>query len=259
MNILEQLADHAKRRVEMEMRHQSLAEIREKALYLKTDDFPFEKALGKKGLSFIAECKKASPSKGLIAKDYDYLKTAKEYEEAGADVISVLTEDKWFLGDKRHLEEIARNVKIPCLRKDFIISSYQIYETKLLGASAILLICALLGNEKLKEYLIIANELGLSALVEAHDEEEIEMAINAKARIIGINNRNLKDFSVNLDNARKLRKLIPAGIIFVAESGIRNRQDIRTLEEIGADAVLIGELLMRAEDKMEKLKELKGQ
>ncbi|MBQ4170591.1 MAG: indole-3-glycerol phosphate synthase TrpC, partial [Ruminococcus sp.] len=220
--------------------------------------FEFEKALRNPGISFICECKKASPSKGLIAPDFPYLKITKEYERAGADCISVLTEPKWFLGSDEYLREIAAEVKIPCLRKDFTVDEYMIYEAKLFGASAVLLIAALLPESQLKEYICICDELGLSALVETHNEAEVDDAITAGARIIGVNNRNLKDFSVDTENSKRLRKLIPRDILFVAESGVKTPADVRSLRAIGADAVLVGETLMRAEDKTQKLNELRG-
>ena len=217
-----------------------------------------EKALRNPGISFICECKKASPSKGLIAPDFPYLKIAKEYERAGADCISVLTEPKWFLGSDEYLREIAAEVKIPCLRKDFTVDEYMIYEAKLLGASAVLLIAALLPESQLKEYIGICDELGLSALVETHNEAEVDDALCAGARVIGVNNRNLKDFSVDTENSKRLRKLIPRDILFVAESGVKTAADVRSLRAIGADAVLVGETLMRAADKTQKLNELRG-
>ena len=202
-----------------------------------------------KGLAFICECKKASPSKGIIAEDFPYLDIAKQYELAGADAISVLTEPKYFLGRNEYLREIAHTVKIPVLRKDFVIDEYIIYEAKTLGADAVLLICSLLGEETLKEYIDLCDSLGLSALVEAHDESEVYSVLNAGARIIGVNNRNLKDFSVDTGNSAKLRALIPEGVIFVSESGVKTPEDVRKIRESGADAVLIGEALMRADDK----------
>ncbi len=209
-------------------------------------------------ISFICECKKASPSKGIIAEDFPYLDIAKDYDRAGADCISVLTEPKWFLGSDRYLEEIAEAVSIPCLRKDFTVDEYMIYEAKVLGAGAVLLICSILGSSQLKEYMAICDELGLSALVETHDEREVEMALKCGARIIGVNNRNLKDFTVDTENSRRLRELIPRDVIFVSESGVKSAEDVRILKQIGADAVLVGETLMRAEDKKKKLSELKG-
>ena len=186
------------------------------------------------------------------------MQIAKDYETAGADCISVLTEPKWFLGSDSYLKEIAENVSIPCLRKDFTVDPYMIYEAKVLGASAVLLICSILSEKEIKQYIKICDELGLSALVEAHDEEEVKTALDCGARVIGINNRNLKDFSVDTQNSRKLREIVPKNVIFVSESGIKTADDIKQLREIGADAVLIGETLMRAEDKKAKLAELRG-
>ena len=208
-------------------------------------------------MSFICECKKASPSKGLIEPDFRYLEIAREYEAAGADCISVLTEPKWFLGSDEYLKEIAKTVSIPCIRKDFTVNEYQIYQAKTLGAAAVLLICSILSEEQLGEYIKICDSLGISALVEIHNEKEAGMAVRAGARIIGVNNRNLKDFTVDTANSRKLRDLIPDDIIFVSESGVKSTDDIRAIREIGADAVLIGETLMRADDKKAKLDELR--
>lgn len=258
MTILEQLADHARQRTEQAKRVLPPEEIRHQALSLPKGDFPFQRALKKPGVSFICECKKASPSKGLIAPNFPYLEIAKEYEAAGADCISVLTEPKWFLGNDEYLKEIAKAVSIPCLRKDFTVDEYQIYQAKVLGASAVLLICSVLTEDQMKDYIRICDELGLSALVEVHDEQEVQTALNTGARIIGVNNRNLKDFSVDTDNSRRLRELIPPGVLFVSESGVRTPEDVETLRKIGADAVLIGETLMRASDKRAKLAELRG-
>lgn len=258
MTILEQLADHARQRTEQAKRVLPPEEIRHQALSLPKGDFPFQQALKKPGVSFICECKKASPSKGLIAPNFPYLEIAKEYEAAGADCISVLTEPKWFLGNDEYLKEIAEAVSIPCLRKDFTVDEYQIYQAKVLGASAVLLICSVLTENQMKDYIRICDELGLSALVEVHDEQEVQTALNTGARIIGVNNRNLKDFSVDTDNSRRLRELIPPGVLFVSESGVRTAEDVETLRKIGADAVLIGETLMRASDKRAKLAELRG-
>ena len=258
MTILDQLADHARLRTAQARKQLPLEEIRRQAISLPKGTFPFEQALNKPQLSFICECKKASPSRGLIAPEFPYLQIAEEYEYAGADCISVLTEPGWFLGSDRYLKEIASAVQIPCLRKDFTVDPYMIYEAKLLGASAILLICSLLSEAQLNEYLEICENLGLSALTETHSAKEVQMALRANARIIGVNNRNLKDFSVDPENSRRLRELIPPEVLFVSESGVKNPEDILTLHRIGADAVLIGETLMRAPDKKQKLAELKG-
>ncbi len=258
MNILDELAEYARVRVEENKKNIPLKEIKEKACSLPKGNFEFEEALKKPGISFICEVKKASPSKGVIAEDFPYLDIAKEYENAGADCISVLTEPKWFLGSDEYLREITNAVSIPVIRKDFTVDEYMIYEAKVLGAKAVLLICSILKKETIEEYIGICDELGMSALVEAHDEEEIKMAIRAGARIIGVNNRNLKTFNVDVENSKRLRELIPENVTFVAESGIKSRDDIKTLEAVKTDAVLIGETLMRADDKRHMLESLKN-
>lgn len=258
MTILDQLADHARHRVAEAKKEVPLEALKRQAFAAEKGQFVFENAIKKAKMAFICECKKASPSKGVIAQDFPYLQIAKEYEAAGADCISVLTEPKWFLGRDEYLREIAAAVSIPCLRKDFVVDEYMIYEAKLLGASAVLLICSILSEEEIGKYIGICNELGLSALVEAHDETEVAIALRAGARMIGVNNRNLKDFSVNMDNCQRLRDLIPREVIFVAESGVKDASDVARLREIGADAVLIGEALMRAEDKKARLAEFRG-
>ncbi|MCI8522967.1 MAG: indole-3-glycerol phosphate synthase TrpC [Lachnospiraceae bacterium] len=257
MSILEQLAEYAVYRVEQAKKTLSLEQVKEQALLIKKEEFVFEKTLKKPGLSFICECKKASPSKGLIARDFPFLQIAREYEDAGADCISVLTEPKWFLGKDAYLREISQVVTVPCLRKDFTVDEYMIYEAKALGASAVLLICTILSEAQMKEYLAVCEALGLSALVEAHDETEVEMALSAGARIIGVNNRNLKDFTVDTQNSRRLRALLPEDVLFVAESGVQGPEDVRQLTQIGADAVLVGEVLMRAADRRKMLIELR--
>lgn len=259
MNILDQLAAHAKERCQEAKKLHSVAEVRDLALSMPKKDFSFEKALAKPGISMICECKKASPSKGLIAPDFPYLQIAKEYEAAGADCISVLTEPKWFLGKDEYLKEIAEAVSIPCLRKDFTVDDYMIYEARILGASAVLLICSILSKEQIREYLSVCDTLGLSALVETHDNDEVDMALEAGARIIGVNNRNLKDFTVDTANSQRLRERIPSDVLFVSESGVRDGADVALLREIGADAVLVGEALMRSSDKKAKLQELRGE
>ena len=258
MNILEQLAAHAKERVALAEQACPVEIIRQKANRMEKGDGSFEKALKRPGLSFICECKKASPSRGVIAESFPYLQIAREYQEAGADAVSVLTEPKWFLGSDRYLREIAETVSLPCLRKDFTVDEYMIYEAKLLGASAVLLICSILSSRQLREYLQICETLGLSALVETHDEGEVDMALEAGARIIGVNNRNLRDFSVDTENSRRLREQIPAEVLFVSESGVKTAADAAALRKIGADAVLVGEAMMRAKDKRAMLAELRG-
>ena len=258
MNILEQIAEHAKYRVSQAKQKKPLSQVKSEALKLKKGNFEFEKALTKGDIAFICECKKASPSKGIIAEEFDYLQIAKDYEAAGADCISVLTEPKWFLGKDEYLRDIANTVNIPIIRKDFVVDEYMIYEAKILGAKAVLLIVAILTEQELFKYIRICDSLGLTALVEAHDEIEIMKAVRAGARVIGVNNRNLKDFSVDTANSTKLRNLIPGDVLFVSESGIKEASDIKALRVAGVDAVLIGETLMRATDKKAKLEELKG-
>lgn len=259
MNILEEIAAKTRIRVAGDRERISLKEMKDLAEKLDADTgFPFEKALAEEGLSFICEVKKASPSKGIIAEDFPYLDIAKDYERAGASAISCLTEPEYFKGSKEYLRDIAKEVKIPVLRKDFTVDPYMIYEAKVLGASAVLLICAILTDKELKEYMEIAHSLGLSCLVEAHSQEEVERALAAGARIVGVNNRDLKTFRVDVKNSVRLRKLVPETVLFVSESGIKGREDTRILEENGTDAVLIGETLMRAADKKQELDILKG-
>ncbi len=257
--ILYEIAERTKERVEALKRKKGLAELRAEAEALPVNKgLSFSKALEGSEMSFICEVKKASPSKGLIAGEFPYLEIAKEYEAAGASAVSVLTEPYYFMGDDRYLSEIAGAINIPVLRKDFTVDPYQIYEAKCLGSSAVLLICALLDTEILKEYIKIAESLGLSALVEAHDEEEIYSALRAGAGVIGVNNRNLKDFSVDINNSIRLRELVPDDVLFVAESGIKTAADIRSLKEAKVNAVLIGETLMISPDKRAMLDELRG-
>ena len=258
MTILDKLAASAKARCEAANGKIPPEEIRRLAENTPKGDFGFEKALKKPGMSFICECKRASPSKGLIAPEFPYLDIARDYEAAGADCVSVLTEPEWFLGSDKYLEEIAHTVGIPCLRKDFTVDEYMIYEAKLLGASAVLLICSILDAEQLKEYIGVADSLGLSSLVEAHDEREIAAAVGAGARAIGVNNRNLKDFTVDTGNSGKLRSLVPDDIVYVSESGVSDAADVKRLYDAHVDAVLIGEALMRASDRKAKLAELRS-
>ncbi|MCI5650266.1 MAG: indole-3-glycerol phosphate synthase TrpC [Fusicatenibacter sp.] len=255
--ILETIANAARKRVAEREKILSAKEVERLAREKNPDTgFPFEKALAKPGISFICEVKKASPSKGIIAPEFPYLEIAKEYEQAGAAAISCLTEPEFFLGSDQYLLEIASLVSIPVLRKDFTIDPYMIYEAKVLNASAVLLICSLLNDAQLKEYLEIAHSLGLSALVEAHTEEEVDRAVAVGARIIGVNNRNLKDFTVDIQNSERLRSRVPGEILYVSESGIRTPEDIGRLYRNGTDAVLIGETLMRSEDKKAELNKL---
>lgn len=261
MNILNEIAE--KRRVDIEARKQKVPfetikeqaeqlagkECREKAGF----SFPFKKTLEREGINFICEVKKASPSKGLIAEEFPYLEIAKDYERAGAAAVSVLTEPEYFLGKDAYLKEIAESISIPVLRKDFTVDAYQIYEAKLLGASAVLLICGLLEDRDLQDFLQIAHSIGLSALVEAHDENEVRRALAAGAEIIGVNNRDLKNFTVDINNSVRLRSFVPKEIVFVSESGIKTADDVEILRRNGTNAVLIGEALMRSSDKAKML------
>ncbi len=255
--ILDEIARHAKKRVEINKQTLSYEEIIAKTDFLAKGDFRFEKALKRKEVSFICEVKKASPSKGIISENFPFIEIAKEYEQIGADCISVLTEPKWFLGSDEIFKEIRQNVSLPMLRKDFTVDEYQIYESKLLGADAILLICSILDIKTLHHYISICDNLGISALVETHNVDEINSAIGAGARIIGVNNRNLKDFTVDLTNSMKLRKYIPNDILFVAESGVKTVSDAISLIKSGADALLIGEALMCSEDKKAFINQIK--
>lgn len=258
-NILNQIAAYTRKRIAEAKENTSLDEIMEAAFSIETETkFRFENAIKGEGVSFICECKKASPSKGIIVHNYNYLNIAKEYELSGASCISVLTEPRWFMGSDKHLIEISKNVLIPCIRKDFTVDEYMIYQAKVMGASAILLICSILDKYSIRRYLDICEELGISALVEVHDQYEIEMALESGARVIGVNNRNLKDFTVDIKNSERLRKLVPRDILFVAESGIKTEDDIKRLEEAEVDAVLIGEALMKSQDKNMLLNKLRG-
>lgn len=252
-NILETIANATRQRLQ----NVSLEEMKRQALSLPVLDHPFKIALESEGISFICECKQASPSKGQIVDTFPYLEIAKEYEKAGAQAISVLTEPQWFKGDSKYLKEISEDVSLPCLRKDFTIDEYMIYEARVYGAGAILLIVSLLTDAQLKHYMHITEELGMDALVECHNEEEVQRAKDANAKIIGVNNRDLKNFSVDSTNCLRLREQVGKDCLFVAESGIKNHEDIQKLEEAHVDAVLIGETMMLASDKKKMLEELK--
>ena len=274
MNILETITERTRERIReqeklippAEMRRMAEAVFREEQAgaaanssgdRLEKDYMPvFERALRQPGMSFICEVKKASPSKGIIAEEFPYMDIAKDYEAAGASAISCLTEPYWFLGSDVYLEEIAETVSVPVLRKDFTCSEYMIWQAKALGASAVLLICSVLDDVELREYHRLTEELHMSALVEAHDAGEIEQAKQAGARIIGVNNRNLKDFSVDISHSARLRRLAGEDTVFVSESGIRGPEDMKALYENGTDAVLIGEMLMRSPDRQAALKTL---
>ena len=257
--ILDKIVEATKIRVAQEKQVESPEAVKAAALALPSDTgFPFEAALRQQDFNFICEVKKASPSKGIIAEHFPYLDIAKEYEVAGAAAISVLTEPDFFKGDKKYLQEIASTVKIPVLRKDFIIDEYQIYQAKVWGASAILLICACLDVPTLTKFRKLADSLGLSSLVEAHDEKEVQMAIDCGARIIGVNNRNLKDFTVDVQNSVRLRNLVQDDVIFVSESGLETPEDIQVLRDNNIGVALMGETFMRSPNKVEKLAYLYG-
>lgn len=263
--ILDELAEYARVRVRGAKERKSLEDVRSEALMLAQKErfeeperaFRFERSLRSEGLSFICEVKKASPSKGVIDEAFPYLEIAEAYERAGADCVSCLTEPKWFLGSDEIFAQIREKISLPMIRKDFTVDVYQIYEAKLLGADAVLLICALLPTETIREYLAVCDSLGMSALVEAHDETEIASAAAAGARLIGVNNRNLKNFTVDFGNSERLRGFVPEGVTYVAESGVSCAEDIAALARAGADAALIGEALMRAEDKNAALAEMR--
>lgn len=275
--ILERLAESTRRRVERAKQQIPYEVIKKIALDIclnidtlhtdialpvtpsKRNSFAFEKALSVADISFICEVKKASPSKGVIAENFPYLSIAKDYTAAGAAAISVLTEPEFFMGSEKYLSEISKSVDIPVLRKDFTIDEYQIYEAKIIGADAVLLICALLDTDTISRYISICDGLGLSALVEAHTKEEIESAKQAGARIIGVNNRNLNTFEVDIHNSTELRTKVPKDILFVAESGIKTDGDVAALKKAGVNAVLIGETLMKCSNKKEMISYLKGQ
>ena len=257
--ILDKIVEATKVRVAQEKEVETPEAVKTAALALPADTgFPFEAALRQQDFNFICEVKKASPSKGIIAEHFPYLDIAKEYEVAGAAAISVLTEPDFFKGDKKYLQEIASTVKIPVLRKDFIIDEYQIYQAKVWGASAILLICACLDVPMLTKFRELADSLGLSSLVEAHDEHEVQMAIDCGARIIGVNNRNLKDFTVDVQNSVRLRNLVQDDVIFVSESGLETPEDIQVLRDNNIGVALMGETFMRSPNKVEKLAYLYG-
>ena len=259
IKMLEEIVEKTKERLTESKKSKSLDQLKEEVQKLEINqDFPFKKALSEDEISIIAEVKRASPSKGLIAEDFDYLAIAKEYEEAGASAISVLTEPYFFKGSNDYLKEISQCVSIPTLRKDFIIDEYMIWEAKALGASAVLLIVSILSIVELKKFLDLAHDLGLSAIVETHDGDEIRTALNVGAEIIGVNNRDLTDFTVNIENSISLRRCVSGDVIFISESGIKTPEDVRKLKENDVDAVLIGETLMKSDDKKSMILELKN-
>ncbi len=257
--MLEKIVAKTEERLIEAKREKPLEDLKNEVLKMEiSHNFPFKEALNDPEIAIIAEVKRASPSKGMIAEDFDYVAIAQEYESAGASAISVLTEPYFFKGSNRYLKEISQNVSIPLLRKDFVIDEYMIWEAKLLGASCILLIVSILDIVQLKKYLDLAHELGLSAIVETHDGDEIRTAMNVGAEIIGVNNRNLKDFTVDIENSINLRRCVSDNIIFISESGIKTKEDVTKLKENNVDAVLIGETLMKSDDKKSLISELKN-
>ena len=257
--MLDEIVEKTKERLEECKKSKSLEELKAEVQQMETAmDFPFRKALGGDEISIIAEVKRASPSKGMIAEDFDPVAIAKEYESAGASAISVLTEPYFFKGSDDYLREISENVSIPILRKDFVIDEYMIWQAKLLGASCVLLIVSILSIVELKKFLDLAHDLGLSAIVETHDGDEIRTAMNVGAEIIGVNNRNLQDFTVDIENSIGLRRCVSGDVIFISESGIKTPEDVRRLKENDVDAVLIGETLMKCDDKKAMISELKN-
>jgi len=259
MNILQTITQRTIERIEQQKIRLPFNQLVQLSDECEGSPYNFKDALVGEEMRFICEVKKASPSKGIIAEYFPYLEIAKQYEEAGAHAISVLTEPYFFQGHDAYLQEISNTVNIPLLRKDFIVDPYMIYEAKLLGASAVLFICSILDLETLRDYLQLAKQLGLSALVETHDEQEVEMALQAGAEIIGVNNRNLKTFEVDIRLSERLRQLVPREILFVSESGIKTREDVLILQHHGVNAVLIGESIMRSADKKNAILKLRGQ
>lgn len=257
--MLDEIVEKTKERITESKKNKSLDELKKEVSGMEiTHDYPFKKALSDDEISIISEVKRASPSKGMIAEDFNYIEIAKEYENAGASAISVLTEPYFFKGSNDILKEISQNINIPLLRKDFVVDEYMIWEAKLLGASAVLLIVSILDTVTLKKYLDLAHELGLSAIVETHDAAEIQTAMIVGAEIIGVNNRNLKDFTVDIENSINLRRCVSGDVIFISESGIKTKEDVRRLKENNVDAVLIGETLMKSDNKKDMISELKN-
>ena len=259
IDMLDEIVEKTKERLVESKKNKSLDDLKDEVAKMNiTQDFPFKEALSGDEISIIAEVKRASPSKGMIAEDFDYVFIAKDYEDAGASAISVLTEPYFFKGSNDYLKEISENVSIPILRKDFVIDEYMIWEAKAIGASAVLLIVSILSIVELKKFLDLAHDLGLSAIVEAHDGNEIRTALNVGAEIIGVNNRDLTDFSVDIENSISLRRCVSGDVVFISESGIKTPEDVRRLKENDVDAVLIGETLMKSDDKKAMISEFKN-
>ncbi|MCL1984768.1 MAG: indole-3-glycerol phosphate synthase TrpC [Methanomassiliicoccaceae archaeon] len=258
MDILSAIVARTKERITEKKRTVPLDDMIKAADAVRIEGYGFERALRNGDIAFICETKKASPSKGVISDDYDAVRIAKEYERAGADAVSVLTEPYYFQGSDDDLRGAASEIRIPLLRKDFIVDEYMIYESRTLGADAVLLICGALEKDVLAKYISIAHGIGLSVLTETHSETEIRTALSAGARIIGVNNRDLRTFDVDLSLSERLGKMVPDDVLFVAESGIRTAEDVERLRNAGVDAVLIGETMMRSSDKRTELQRLHG-
>lgn len=256
MTILDEIAERTKQRVQECRQRKPLEQVRDEALAAKCDTgYPFERAMEREGLSFICEVKKASPSKGVIAQDFPYVEIAQDYERGGADAISVLTEPYYFQGSDAYFREIRQAVSVPMLRKDFVVDEYMIYEAKTMGADAVLLICAILTDGQLAQYYETADRLGMTALVETHDQEEINRALTIGARVIGVNNRDLRTFTVDINHSIRYRREVPEDVIFLSESGIKTSADLAMLAENRVDGVLIGETMMRAENREQAVRE----
>lgn len=256
MTILDEIAERTRQRVQECRERKPLEEVKKEADAVSVDTgYPFERAMSRDGLSFICEVKKASPSKGVIAEDFPYVEIAKDYERGGASAISVLTEPYYFQGSDAYFREIRQAVSLPMLRKDFVVDEYMIYEAKAMGADAVLLICAILDDEQLATFYRLADELGMTALVETHDSDELNRALTIGARVIGVNNRDLRDFTVDLNHSIRYRREVPEDVIFLSESGIRTKEDLDRLEENRVDGVLIGETMMRAENREQAVRD----
>jgi indole-3-glycerol phosphate synthase len=257
--ILDDILLHRRVQLEREKSRCDLDEMKKRAEKALADRTPLSlaKALKNDTLACICEVKKASPSKGLIRPDFRPVDFAKEYESAGANAISCLTEEHFFQGSSEYLTAIRKEVNIPILRKDFIFDEYQIFEAAAIGADAVLLIAAVLDLNDFTKLYKLAQSLGLSVLVEVHDEDELKKVSTVKPQILGVNNRNLKTFEVNLDTVSRLKPIAEYGEVFVSESGIRDNADMRKVRSLGADAVLIGETLMRSESITQTLKTLR--
>ncbi len=258
VDILKDIVAKKKERITLSQQQLSLEDLKAKLDGLPATR-PFREAISKpRQISLIAEIKQASPSKGVIRQNFNLAEIARAYQEAGVQAVSVLTEEDFFSGNPAYLNEVKTIFSGPVLRKDFILESYQVYESRYLGADAILLIADLLTKDKLVEFMQIADELGLDYLVEVHDEKELKKVLNLKVPIIGINNRNLRTLEIDFKTTEKLFTLIPKDKVVVVESGIKNSQDVLFLKILGASAVLIGTAFMESADIKSKVDEVMG-